>query len=426
VEDQSELMNYLGSEMRITDNIRLALRSMAGNKLRSGLTLGIIAIGIMALVGILTSVDAIKERLSSSLSILGGNSFSIVRKGTGLQVGHGRRKRKKLAPAITFEEALLFKEQYDFPAKTSISFRAAMMATISHKTKETTPSIFVKAIDENYLKVQELNIEHGRNFNENEIRAGNSVAIIGSKIASTLFKDHSTAAGEMISINNQKYQLIGILEDKGSSGITNTGNSCFVSLQNGRTRFNSAGSNYSVQVAVADASMLDTAISEATGTMRSVRKLKFSEESNFEMNRSDKLAAIFIDNLYYVEWAAIIIGLITLIGAAVGLMNIMLVTVAERTREIGVSKALGAKDRTILMQFLWESIAVCQLGGLLGIILGIIAGNVVSILIQGPFIIPWAWMIGGIIFCLFVGIIAGIYPAIKASRLDPIESLRYE
>lgn len=419
-------MNYLGRAMRITDNIKLALRSMAGNKLRSGLTLGIIAIGIMALVGILTSVDAIKERLSSSLSILGGNSFSIVRKGTGLQIGHGKRKRGKLAPQITFEEALKFKEQYDFPAKTSISFRAAMMAQLSHKDKETTPSIFVTAVDENYLRVQKLNIAFGRNFSENEIRAGTSVAIIGSKIASTLFRNIEQAMGQNISINNQKYQLIGILEDQGASGISNTGNACFVSLQNGRTRFNSVGSTYSIQASVADATMLDSAISEATGTMRSVRKLKFSEEDNFEMTRSDKLAAIFIDNLYYVEWAAIIIGLITLIGAAVGLMNIMLVTVAERTREIGVSKALGAKDRTILMQFLWESITVCQLGGLLGIILGIIAGNVVSILIEGPFIIPWAWMIGGIIFCLIVGVIAGIYPAVKASRLDPIESLRYE
>lgn len=411
--------------MGTVDNIRLALKAIWGNKLRSGLTLSIIAIGISALVGILTSVDAIKDSLSNSLSLLGGNSFSIVKTGSGVRMGHGPRKGKD-APTISFQEALQFKDRFSYPAKTSISFTAAMLATVSYREKETTPSIFVNAIDENHLPVSELNLSYGRNFSSNEITNGRSTCIIGNSIAETLFDDKEKALGKTISVNNKKYQLIGILEDQGSSGISNSGNACFINLTNGRTNFNQAVATYNIRVAVAQAELLDGAVSEATGTMRAVRKLAFHEEENFEMLRSDKLASLFIGNLFYVEWAAYIIGAITLIGAAIGLMNIMLVTVAERTREIGVSKALGARDKTILIQFMAEAIVICLLGGILGILLGIVLGNFVSFSLNGPFIIPWNWIFGGITFCLIVGLVAGIYPAIKASRLDPIESLRYE
>jgi putative ABC transport system permease protein len=171
---------------------------------------------------------------------------------------------------------------------------------------------------------------------------------------------------------------------------------------------------------------IEPAKGEAIGLMRNIRKDRIGAENSFEITQSDSLAGIVIDSISTVTSAAAIIGIITLLGAAIGLMNIMLVSVTERTREIGIRKSLGATRSVIRRQFLTEAIVICQLGGLLGIILGVLIGNLISFAIGGTFIIPWLWIISGVTLCFFVGLLSGIYPAIKASNLDPIEALRYE
>jgi len=410
--------------MDTLETIKMAFRTVKSNLLRSILTLMIIAVGIMALVGILTAVDGIKAGITNMFAGLGANTFSVVQQGTGITGGgHGRRQRGEV---ITLEEALDFKERYVYPSKVSITTQIDFIATIKSQDTKTDPNVTVQGVDENHLTLGTLEVGQGRNFTETEIQSGADVTVIGEGIAKKLFKKAKKALDQNISINNKRYRVIGILASKGNTGIFNSDNICIIGIFNGRNRFPSSRRSYTLNVSIPTDYNIDIAVSEATGLMRSVRKVPLNNDDNFTINKSDKLSGIFIDQISMLAIAAYVIAFITLIGAAIALMNIMLVAVNERQREVGISKAIGAKNRNIFMQFLWEAIVICQLGGMLGIVMGIFIGNVVSWALNGPFIIPWMWISVGIFFCFVVGIIAGSYPAVKASRLDPIESLRIE
>ncbi|MDX2002612.1 MAG: ABC transporter permease [Chitinophagales bacterium] len=411
--------------MNLRLNIMLALRAIMGNKLRTFLTFMIIAIGIAALVGILTAVDGIKLGITGNFSQLGANSFSVRTK--GLTLRRGGSGDKKDFPAITYEQASNFKDRYTYPAIVSISNNATRMATVSHRFEKTNPNISVMGVDENYLQVSGYEMLLGRNFSIQEINAGSNVAIIGSALAERLFNARDTIVGDQVNVGNFPYRVIGVLKSKGSS-MMSSDNMVLIPEQNSRSNFGKDKNvnRYVISIAVKDPKKIPFAMEEAQGLMRVVRKLRPKDDNNFELVSSDKLAATVIEQLSKVTIAATMIGIITLIGAGIGLMNIMLVSVAERTREIGISKAIGATRRNIIVQFLVETIVICQIGGVLGIIIGILFGNIVSILFKIDFIIPWLWAASGFIFCFLIGLAAGIYPALKASRLDPIEALRYE
>ena len=412
-------------KLLISENIRVALESIKSHKLRSWLTIGIIAFGIMALVGILTSIDAVKFFLKDNFSMMGANTFTIRNRSMRVHVG-GRSPKSEYYKTITYDEAVEFKNSFDFPASTSINIWGTGIATVKYKSEKSSPNIGVIGGDENYMDNAGYELSSGRNFSLTEIEDGRHVVIVGSEIVTTLFKNDEDPVSQVISIGPGKYRIIGVLKEKGSSVAFSGDRRCVIPINNVRQYFSRPSMNYTISIKSESPEKMEAAIGEASGLFKIIREVPLGEEDNFSIIKSDNIVEMLNDFLKEIKLGAIVIGIITLFGAVIGLMNIMLVSVAERTREIGIRKAVGANSRRILYQFLVEAIVIGQLGGVFGVILGIIIGNIVSALIGSDFIAPWDWIGMGVCLCLLVALISGILPAIKAAKLDPIESLRYE
>ncbi len=395
--------------------------------MRSILTLLIISVGIACLVGILTAIDTILYNLSSNFNRIGANAFNIY-PGVGDVRGNRGGRQQKRADEISFRQAMEFKERYTYPGSdVSINMFASRNATLKYKDEKTNPTIRVVGIDETYLDVSAYEIAEGRNFTRTEIESGNKKVIIADGIVKLLFdKDAAKAVGKIISIGSNKYKVIGACKSKGSSMNSSGENRVFIPLLNSKIIYGGANTNYSIVGAVSNSLEMDDAVSAAIGTMRNVRRLKASEENDFNIRKSDGILETLKDMTTELRLITIVIAFLTLLGASIGLMNIMLVSVTERTKEIGIRKALGATRFNVLFQFLVEAIIICLMGGLVGILLGMGMGLAVSMSVDGQFVMPWQWMFLGIMVCIFVGVVSGLYPALKASRLDPIESLRYE
>jgi putative ABC transport system permease protein len=415
--------------MRVTtlfiENIKIALQSIRSNILRSILTVMIIAIGITALVGILTAIESIKTSITKEFTVLGANTFSITSRGMRVQIGNQRYRTKNYS-YISYYEAKEFKKQFVFPATASISVNSTSIATLKYESEKTNPNISVRGIDIDYLFTSGYEVNQGRAFSEDDINSGRNLALIGSELAKRLFKGGENPVQKEISIGNGKYKVIGVLKEKGSGFGGSSDMVCFIPYTNSRTYFSRPNMNFDIQIKVNQPEIMEAAIGQAESVFRMVRDLSPIDETDFNIEKSDNIVNLLLKNIKNITLVATIIGFITLLGAAVGLMNIMLVSVTERTREIGVRKAIGAKSITVKQQFLIEAIVIGQIGGLLGIVIGILVGNLVSVMIGSSFIIPWGWIFMGVALCFGVGIISGYYPAQKASELDPIESLRYE
>lgn len=424
--------------MKITDSLALAWRTVRGNKLRSSITIAIIAFGIMALIGIITAIEAMNQSLKESFSSMGANAFSIRFKEARMGFNNRnnevkktnrklKEKKSNMGKPILKDEAERFKNNFNFPGSiVSVYRRGPGAQELHYLEKKTNPQITVWGGDENYLAVNGYSIAAGRNLNELDIRSGRNVCILGSNVATKLFGANADRCiDKIIRVGSMPYRVVGLLKSKGSSAMMRQDDMVFTSYSNIR-RFQNISSSYILGVMVNNVRELDVASDEATAVFRAVRKMEPADEINFVVERSDKFAELFIGFLSSITGAAGAIGFITLIGAAIGLMNIMLVAVSERTREVGLVKAIGGKSSNIRQQFLFESIIISLLGALFGIILGILVGNLFSVILKTGFVVPWFWVIMGVVLCTAVGLIAGIYPAMKAARLNPIVALRFE
>lgn len=415
--------------MNLFNNIEESVKAIKENKLRSTLTALIIAIGITALVGILTAIDGIQASVDESFASLGVNSFTIQEKSTqGNRSQRGRNEKQY--PPIRFSDVRDFKKRYDFPSQISVNTRLTGSAEIKYISKKTNPNIRIFGVDDNYIVTESYELESGRNFTSFDLANGTHVAIVGSEVVDMLFEANENPLGREIIIFGSNFKIIGTLKSTGAmSGGDNADQKVLVPLEKGRQLANASrnGLRFVINVLIGDVAHMEAAMGEAINLMRAIRQDPIGGELSFEIKEKKSLSEQLGEITGYLRIGGFAIGLITLLGASVALMNIMMVSVTERTHEIGVRKALGATPQRIRQQFLIEAIVICQLGGLVGVLMGIGIGNIVAQFLDvGRFIIPWIWIVSALLICIGVGIFSGYYPAYKASKLDPIESLRFE
>jgi putative ABC transport system permease protein len=406
------------------ENTKIALGSIKSQLLRTILTVIIIAIGIMALVGVLTVVSALDNTLLKNFASMGSNTFSITQYDFSEEIS--QEEEKKVNPVITFAQAKSFQEKYSYPlTTTSISFFATSNAEVKFDNKKTDPEISVLGIDENYLPNKGIELTKGRNLNAFDVANNNYVCVLGANFTEELF-DGMDPLDKTISIRGVKFKVLGILKEQGATFGNNQDLRIMIPFPIARSIFSTPNINYSLDVKVLNDAFLEQAVDNATITMRRVRGLSPIKKNDFGIKRSDDLIQRLAENTAVLNGIAWFIGIITVFGSTIALMNIMLVSVTERTREIGIRKSLGAKKNTIAWQFFTETFVIGQMGGIFGIILGILIGTLISMAAGFEFAIPWMAMIAAFVTTFLVTIISGVYPAVKAAKLDPVEALRYE
>lgn len=407
------------------ENIRIALNSISTQLLRTILTILIIAIGITALVGILSAVSALENTISSDFSSMGANTFNLQRYEFTTQRESGKEVQK-INPVISYRNVKDFEEKYNFPfTQVALSFVGTQSAEVKYENTKSDPEVMVLGVNEHYIQNSGLEVSEGREFNYFDIENSTNLCVIGSDLAKAILSDVNPI-GQTISVRGAKFKVIGVLKAKGSSFGNNQDLRMMIPIQKARTLFTGANINYSLSVKTDNKDMLEGAQDDAILTFRNIRNLTPIEENNFGIERSDDLINRIGSITGYLYVAAWVISMITILGSSIALMNILFVSVTERTREIGVRKALGAKRKTIATQFFMEAIIIGQLGGILGIILGVLIGYGVSAAADFQFSTPWLAMFSAFTIAFIVAVTAGLLPALKASKLDPVESLRYE
>jgi len=408
--------------MNFSETLRLALSSLSANKLRSALTMLGIAVGVFSVIGVMTIITALRGSIELGLNVLGANSFQIMKFPAINFSDPSMRFRNR--PDITYVQSARFKELMEGYAEVSLNLRRAGRRVL-YQDRRTNPNVRLIGSDENFITSRNFEIAAGRNLQPDDVEFGRAVVLLGNDIVSRLFPNEE-ALGKVVRIDGQSYTVIGLIAPKGTSFGDNADTNAVTTITQYLEIYGRSFRSLSINVQAPDQESLVATQEMAIGTMRLVRGLEPESGNDFEVFSNESLIEAFNSIAGVVAIGAFVISAIALLASGVGVMNIMLVSVTERTKEIGIRKSIGAKKRNILMQFLIEAVVLCLVGGLAGVVFGVVGGNIGAKMLHATAVFPWSWAGAGLAVCSAIGIGFGYYPAWKAASLDPIEALRYE
>jgi putative ABC transport system permease protein len=413
--------------MLFSEIIKMALSSLGVNKLRSGLTMIGITIGVFSVISVMTAVGALQYSIENGISFLGSNIFQFAKYPASVSAGGNVKKKYQNRRNITYQQALHYYKLMEGNAREIClkSFAYEVKGQAVYNGVKTTPSLLIVGSNRSFLTANAYTLGYGRNLNDEDVDLARNAIVVGKMIEKRLFP-HETPIGKVIRLSGHTYTVIGVLAEKGTAFGQSQDDLCIMPITRFFQDFGEAKRTVNIATQAFSAEAYNRTFDRAIGAMRIARGLRANEENDFEIYSNDSLKSAFISVAGYVRVGAFVISFIALVAAGIGIMNIMLVSVTERTKEIGVRKSIGARSRDILRQFLTEAVFISEAGGILGIILGIIAGDLLAAWLQAELIFPFGWAIAGLVVCSAIGIGFGLYPAYRAASLDPIEALRYE
>lgn len=409
----------------LKESLSMAMYAIRGSKLRSILTILGIVVGIFSVISVMTAMQVLRDSIEEGLSELGANTFQISKFVGGFNTSHAERHKWRNRRNITYEQALQVKEKITLAEAVGIEVWTGGKV-IWWQGRKTMPNVGLGGENVEGLVTNDMTVEFGRGLTSQDISMGRRVMILGKTIVEKIFPVSINPIGETVRVDGILYEVIGVFAQKGGALGGRENNFVVVPISAFFEKYGKSGTSVNIMVKAKSREVFDECIEEARMILRVARNVAPGNEDDFGYYSNDSLVKQFNEFTFYVRLGILVVSCISLIAAGVGIMNIMLVSVTERTREIGIRKAVGAQRFDILSQFIIEAIILCQIGGILGIAAGIVGGNVLSVIMSAAVVVPWMWVGIGFAVCTAVGLLFGVYPAWKASTLDPIEALRYE
>ncbi len=413
--------------MILTEVFKMAMASLGVNKLRSALTMCGITIGVFSVIGVMTAVTALRSSIENGLTIFGSNIFQFAKYPIGGGPGDGSGRRKfDMRRDITLVQALRYEHLMEGKGGSiCLKLFDYNGGQAVYNGRKTTPGISFVGTDENFLATNQYSVSEGRNFTAGDVELARPVIIIGQTILKKLFPAESPL-GKVIKMKDRTYMVIGVFADKGNAFGSSGDDIAVIPITRFFGDFGAEKRTVNIATQAPDQTVYNDTLDKAVTAMRIARGLKPEEDNDFEIYSNDSLISAFGKVADVIAAGSFVISGIALLAAGVGIMNIMLVSVTERTKEIGIRKSIGARKQSILLQFLTEAVAISLAGGVMGILLGVAGGNGLAMLLKAEAVFPWNWALIGLLVCSGIGVGFGFYPAWKAASLDPIEALRYE
>jgi len=413
--------------MLFREIIAMALSSLGANKLRAALTMIGTTIGVFSIISVMTAIGALQNSIENGLSFLGSNIFQFAKYPVNIDAGGEIKKKYQNRRDISYRQALHYYELMQGNAREIClkCFGYELKGQAVYNGVKTTPSLLIVGTNRSFLTANAYTLGYGRNLNDEDVDLARHVLVVGKMIEKRLFP-HESPIGKVIRMSGHTYTIIGVLAEKGTSFGQSQDDICMMPITRFFEDFGEAKRTVNIATQSFSQETYNGTLDRGIGAMRIARGLRADQENDFEIYSNDSLKSAFASIAGVVRIGAFVISFIALVAAGIGIMNIMLVSVTERTKEIGVRKSIGARSRDILRQFLTEAVFISEAGGILGIILGVIGGDLLAVWLKVDIIFPFGWAFAGLVVCSAIGIGFGLYPAYRAAALDPIDALRYE